>query len=55
LFKKINKYLKNDKLRKLVARNGRQKYFKYFNSSIIADFIINKSFNTNKKFYWENK
>ena len=55
LFKKINKYLKNDKLRKLVARNGRQKYFKYFNSRIIADFIINRSFNTNKKFYWENK
>jgi len=52
---KINKYLKNNKLRQKIAKAGREKYFKYFNSSIIADFIINKSFKTNKKFFWEKK
>jgi len=50
---KIKKYLNNDKLRIKIAKNGRAKYFKYFNSTIVADFIINKTFNTNKKFYWE--
>ena len=51
---KIKKFLNNDKLRKKIAKNGRAKYFKFFNSSIIADFIINKTFDTKKKFYWEN-
>jgi len=50
---KIKKYLKNDKLRKKIAKNGRKKYFKYFNSTIVADFIVNKSFGTKKTFYWE--
>ena len=52
---KINKFLKNDKLRKITAANGRNKYFKYFNSTIIADFIINRTYKTSKKFYWETK
>jgi len=49
------KYLGNDRLRKKMAKKGRNKYFKYFNSTIIADFIVNKTFKTNKKFYWESK
>ena len=53
LLKKILFYSKNDKLRKKIAKNGRDKYFKYFNSKIIAEFIINKTFNKNKKYYWE--
>ena len=52
---KIKKYQENDKLRKKIAKRGRNKYFKYFNSNSIADFIINKSFKTQKKFYWETK
>ena len=52
---KIKKYLNNDKLRKRIAKKGRDKYFKYFNSNIIADFIINRTFKTNKKYYWEFK
>ena len=55
LAKKIKKYLNNDKLRKKIAKNGREKYFKYFNSTIIADFIIHKTYISNKKFYWESK
>ena len=56
LAKKIVKYSNNDKLRKKIAKRGRDKYFKYFNSTIIADFIINKTLgNSQKKFYWETK
>ena len=55
LAKKIKKYLDNDKLRIKIARNGRNKYFKFFNSTIVADFIINKTFKSKKKFYWESK
>ena len=55
LSKKIIKYSNNDILRQKIARNGRNKYFKYFNSTIIAEFIINKTFNIYKKYYWEDK
>ena len=53
LSEKIIKYSNDNKLRSLVAKKGRDKYFKYFNSTIIADFIINKTFETNRKYYWE--
>ena len=54
LSKKIQYYSNNDKERKRIAKKGRDKYFKYFNSTIIADFIINKTFSKkHKKFYWE--
>jgi len=54
LSEKIDKYSNDDKLRKKIAKNGRDKYFKYFNSTIIADYIIKKTFYSNhKKFYWE--
>tara|TARA_A100001015_G_scaffold319220_1_gene441458 strand:+ start:1824 stop:3941 length:2118 start_codon:yes stop_codon:yes gene_type:complete len=53
---KINKYNKDDKLRISVAKAGRDKYFKYFNSTLVAEYIINKTFDLhNKKFFWENK
>ena len=55
LSEKIIKYSNDNKLRSFVAKNGRNKYFKYFNSTIIADFIISKSFQINKEFYWEKK
>ncbi len=52
---KINKYNKDDKLRIKIAKAGRDKYFRYFNSTLVAEYIINKSFNMeNKKFYWDN-
>ena len=53
LQKKILLYSKNENLRKKIAKNGREKYFKYFNSKIIAEYIINKTFDYNKKYYWE--
>ena len=54
LSEKIDKYSNDDKLRKKIAKKGRDKYFKYFNSTIVADFIIKKTFSIkHKKFYWE--
>tara|TARA_B100000780_G_scaffold274355_1_gene239244 strand:- start:66 stop:2180 length:2115 start_codon:yes stop_codon:yes gene_type:complete len=56
LAKKINKFNQNDKLRKKIAKNGYKKYFKYFNSTIVADFIIQKTLGNQKKYYfWETK
>ena len=56
LSSKIIKIANDEKLRKKIGQNGKAKYFKYFNSTIIADFIINKTFETNlkKKYFWEN-
>ena len=53
LASKIRFYLKNDKLRKKIARNGTIKYFRYFNSKNVANFIIQKKFKMNKILYWE--
>ncbi len=53
LAKKIIKFNKNDKMRKNVAKKGREKYHKYFNSKIIAEYIINRTLRIgNKKYYW---
>jgi glycosyltransferase involved in cell wall biosynthesis len=52
---KIKKYSINDTLRQKIAKKGRDKYFKHFNSTIVAEFIINKTLNVNKKYFWEKK
>ena len=54
LSEKIIKYSKDFKMRNKIAKKGRDKYFRYFNSTIISEFIINKTFNIKKKYYWEN-
>ena len=54
LSEKIIKYVKDDRIRKKIAKKGRDKYFKYFNSEIIANFIINKTYGIKKKFFWED-
>ena len=54
LIEKIYKYKKDDKERKLIAKNGKLKYLKYFNSTLVAEFIINKTYDINKKYYWDN-
>ena len=53
---KINKYKKDYRERKLIAKNGKNKYMKFFNSNIVCEFIINKTFqeeNKKNKFLWE--
>jgi len=54
LSNKITKYSNDDKARNVIAKRGRDKYFKYFNSSTVAEYIINKSFEfKSKKYIWE--
>ena len=57
LSEKISKISHDEKLRRSIGKNGKNKYLKYFNSSLVAEFIINKSFDINKKNYylWHNK
>jgi glycosyltransferase involved in cell wall biosynthesis len=56
LSEKIIKISRDDKLRKKIGKNGKDKYLKYFNSTLVADFIINKTLdiNKNKKYFWHN-
>ena len=55
LSEKILKISRDEKLRKSIARRGKSKYIKYFNSTLVADFIINKTLGrySKKKFLWE--
>ena len=57
LSEKILRISRDEKLRKSIARNGKRKYMKYFNSELVADFIINKTLNinSNKKYFWHEK
>ena len=54
LVEKINKYKRNEKDRKEIAKNGKLKYLKFFNSSKVAKFILNKTYQINDKenFLW---
>ncbi len=55
LSEKILKISRDDKLRRKVAKKGKDKYMKYFNSDLVAEFIINKTMNINdkKSYLWE--
>ena len=52
---KINKYKKDIKERKRIAKNGNDFYLKEFNSTLVSEFILNKTFDikSKKKFVWE--
>ena len=54
LSEKINRISTDEKLRKKIAYNGKKKYTKYFNSTLVAEFIINKTLglNSHKKYLW---
>ena len=51
---KLNKFKKDKKLGRKIAKAGKKKYFKYFNSEIVANYIISKTLNLkpNKKIIW---
>ena len=54
LTEKIQKYKIDKKERKMIAKNGKKKYFKYFNSNIVSQYIVDKSFEFKaKKTFWE--
>ena len=52
---KIEKYKKDVKEAKRIAKNGKNIYLKKFNSTLVADFILSKIFNykSKNKFIWE--
>ena len=54
LSEKIEKISEDEKLRKSIGRRGKAKYMKYFNSNLVADFIIKKTLNLKdkKKYLW---
>ena len=55
---KIQKFARDDFSRKKIAKRGKVKYMKYFNSTIVADYIIKKTFDiahNKNKFLWDNK
>jgi len=56
LSEKIIRLANDEKIRKSIGKSGKKKYFKYFNSTLIADFIINRTFDLNKrkKYFWHN-
>jgi len=57
LSEKIQKFANDDYLRKKIAKKGKVKYMKFFNSTIVADYIINNTFEYSYKkntYLWEN-
>ena len=56
LSEKIIKYSNDDKQRIKIARKGKIKYMKHFNSTIVADYIINKTLDNKykkNKYLWD--
>jgi len=51
---KLNKYKKDIKERIRIAKNGKNTYLKKFNSTLVADFILSKTFDykSKNKFVW---
>ena len=44
----------NNKEREVIAKNGKKKYFKYFNSNIVSQYIVDKTFEfKTRKTFWE--
>ena len=47
----------NLQAQKFIGKNGKIKYLKYFNSNLVAEFIINKTLDLSnkKKYLWHDK
>ena len=56
LSEKILKISRDDKKRRSIAKKGKEKYMKYFNSDLVAEYIINKTMNISSKktFLWQD-
>ena len=55
LSEKILKISSDDKLRKKIAKNGKKKYMKFFNSDLVSKYIIDKTLDikSNDKYLWQ--
>ncbi len=56
LAEKIQKISRNDQMRRKIAKKGKEKYMKYFNSTKVAEFIIDKGLDlkNKNKYFWHN-
>ena len=50
LSEKILKLSSDDKVRKKIAKNGKIKYMKYFNSDLVSKYIIDKTLDIRSKY-----
>jgi hypothetical protein len=52
---KINKYKRDSRKRKNIAKSGREFYLKYINSTLVADYILSNTFDFKSKnnFVWK--
>ena len=53
LSEKIKKYKKDKKIASKIAKKGHLKYHKFFNSSVVSKYIIERTFGSSSKFYWD--
>ena len=53
---KLNKYKKDKKDGKKIAKAGRDKYLKYFNSDLVSEYMLSKTLDlkSKKNFIWDN-
>ena len=42
LSEKLSKYKKDKKMGKIIAKNGKKKYLKFFNSDLVSEYILSK-------------
>ena len=52
LSEKIKKYQKDEIDSRKIAKRGHDKYHKYFNSSLVSRYLIDRTFGFNSKFFW---
>ena len=58
LSEKIEKYARDDSERRKIAKRGQLKYMKFFNSTVVADYIINNTFYKKykkDKYLWDKR
>ena len=55
LVEKTLKYKKDSRKRKIIAKNGKLKYMKYFNSNLVSQFMIDQIFDikSKNKYIWK--
>ena len=55
LAEKIKKFKKDRYTLKKIARKGHNKYHKFFNSTKVANYIIDKTFGIKSKYFWDKE
>jgi glycosyltransferase involved in cell wall biosynthesis len=57
LSEKMSKYKKDKKMGKKIAKNGKKKYLKFFNSDLVSEYILSKTFGyrSKKKIIWDKR